>query len=106
MRPSNRAAASATLLPHLPRPTIHKLRTMIKSVVKSIHSKLVFDRRTDVLAREISRLIPEGASILDVGTGDGRVASLMGHRVPSVDVEGIDLFVRDKTHIPVHHFDG
>jgi SAM-dependent methyltransferase len=79
---------------------------MIGELIRVAHSKLVFDRRTEVLARELGGLIPDDAHVLDVGTGDGRIASLLGHGRPGVHVEGIDVLVREDTHIPVRRFDG
>jgi len=44
--------------------------------------------------------------MLDVGCGDGLLAHLMTQKRPDLDLRGIDVLVRDRTHIPVDKFDG
>ncbi|MEL6584436.1 MAG: methyltransferase domain-containing protein [Pseudomonadota bacterium] len=72
----------------------------------AVHEKLVFNRRVDVLATHLAGLIAPGETMLDVGTGDGQIALLTGERAQSGGVEGIDVFTRPETHIPVTVFDG
>ena len=79
---------------------------MLKSIVRSAHKKLVYDRRTHVLAAKITKLIPDFASVLDVGTGDGHIASLLQTLRPDLQIEGLDVLVREHTDIPVHWFNG
>ncbi len=43
---------------------------------------------------------------LDVGCGDGLIASLVAEQRPDVQVSGMDIAVRDGAHIPVRVFDG
>lgn len=76
------------------------------SPIGLLHDNLVFARRTRVLASHLVEMIPSGATILDVGCGDGTVASLIQARRPDVCIEGIDVLLRSNTRIPVHHFDG
>ncbi|HEY8546935.1 MAG TPA: methyltransferase domain-containing protein [Acidimicrobiales bacterium] len=81
------------------------------SVIGRAHSGLVFGRRVRVLAREIAELLPPAPPtgplrVLDVGCGDGSVARAVMDRRPDVEVEGIDVLVRPRTHIPVAEFDG
>lgn len=76
------------------------------SLLERIHDGYVYGRRVDVLTRQLSELIPQGARVLDVGCGDGLIAhSVAGHR-PDITVEGVDVLVRPRTHIPVTAFDG
>ena len=70
---------------------------MLKSIVRSAHKKLVYDRRTHVLAAKITKLIPDFASVLDVGTGDGHIASLLQTLRPDLQIEGLDVLVREHT---------
>jgi SAM-dependent methyltransferase len=72
----------------------------------NLHSKLVFGRRVRVLAAHLSRLLPRGAKVLDVGCGDGTLDSLILEMRPDTSIRGIDVLVRPKTHVPVVHFDG
>jgi len=79
---------------------------VLKTAVGVVHGALIFDRRARVLADTISRLLPANAKVLDVGAGDGRIAKLWCEARGDVSVEGIDVLVRDATHIPVREFDG
>ena len=79
---------------------------MLKFITRIAHNNLVYRRRTEILAARIGELIPNAATVLDVGTGDGRIASLLQSRRPDIQVEGLDVLVRDQTYIPVRWFDG
>ena len=46
------------------------------------------------------------ARVLDVGCGDGALDKLIMARRPDVTIRGIDVLLRDQTHIPVEKFDG
>jgi SAM-dependent methyltransferase len=76
------------------------------NVVERLHAGYIHGRRLRVLAAEVARLIPRNARVLDVGAGDGRLAKLVGEARPDVAMHGIDVLVRDATHIPVDAFDG
>ncbi|MCU0908164.1 MAG: class I SAM-dependent methyltransferase [Rhodobacteraceae bacterium] len=79
---------------------------MTAAALRSVHEKLVFSRRVDVLARTLGDLVPPGSAILDVGTGDGQIAARIGAMQPGTTVQGIDVLLRPRTHIPVTLFDG
>lgn len=51
-------------------------------------------------------MLPSGASVLDVGCGDGLPAVEIMKRRPDVSISGIDVFVRDYAYIDVTPFDG
>jgi ubiquinone/menaquinone biosynthesis C-methylase UbiE len=51
-------------------------------------------------------LLPRDARVLDVGTGDGQIAANVLEIRPDLDVAGVDVLVREKTHIAVREFDG
>lgn len=76
------------------------------SVIGTFHEKYVFSRRIQVLSRQLADLIPQGAHVLDVGCGDGHIASLLLEARPDIKIEGIDVLVRPHTHVPVTLFDG
>lgn len=70
------------------------------------HGRFVHPFRVRVLADHAARLIPGDSTVLDVGTGDGRLAAAIAERRPDLRIEGLDVLVRDETFIPVSSFDG
>jgi SAM-dependent methyltransferase len=76
------------------------------SVIDTVHSGYVHTRRVSVLAGHIARLLAENASVLDVGCGDGLLATAISGLRPDVAIEGIDVMIRPGTHVPVTTFDG
>jgi len=75
-------------------------------IVDRIHGSLVFPRRVRVLVGHLADLIPQGARVLDVGSGDGLVAASLLERRDDLSLQGIDVLVRPAAHIPVQAFDG
>jgi SAM-dependent methyltransferase len=76
------------------------------TLVGAVHGGLVHPRRVQVLAAHAARLVPQGADVLDVGSGDGRVAAALAALRPDVRVRGLDVLVRDDAAIEVRPFDG
>lgn len=77
------------------------------SLIGKVHARAVFGRRVRVLAEMLTALVPEGPlSLLDVGCGDGLITSRIAAARTDLTAEGIDVFVRPQTHIPVTAFDG
>ena len=79
---------------------------MLKKTLGRVHDRLVFNRRVRVLVDQIGALVPAAAQMLDVGTGDGQIARMIGEKQAGAQVQGIDIMRRAKTHIPVTLFDG
>lgn len=75
-------------------------------MLDTVHGGLVHERRVRVLARHLAEMTPPDAEVLDVGCGDGLIGALVHERRPDVTVSGLDVLVRDGTHIPVRSFDG
>jgi ubiquinone/menaquinone biosynthesis C-methylase UbiE len=75
-------------------------------VVESVHEQYTKGRRAQVLAGHFANLIPEGATVLDVGTGDGSIAASVQAVRPDVTIRGLEYQVRDDCAIPVEAFDG
>lgn len=76
------------------------------SAVATLHNRIVLNRRVDVLSSWFAKLAPTGARILDVGCGDGSLAAMVLSKRPDLQIRGLDVLPRDKTHIPVEIFDG
>ncbi len=76
--------------------------------MQTLHRSLVMNRRVRVLAKHLANLLPENQPLtgLDVGCGSGEVAVAVKTLRPTVKLEGVDIFVRPKTAIPVREFDG
>jgi SAM-dependent methyltransferase len=79
---------------------------MSASAIGVVHEKLVISRRAGVLSDWFAKLVPPGARVLDVGCGDGLIASLLRSKRPDIDIRGVDVLARPGTHIPVEMFDG
>src|SRR5947209_15100762 len=71
-----------------------------------VHAGYVFGRRVRVLAELLGPGLPEHSRVLDVGCGDGTLASLILRDRPDLKWYGIDTLVRSTTAIPVQSYDG
>jgi len=76
------------------------------NVITKIHSNLVFSRRSIILSKLIAQLIPNNAKVLDVGCGDGLIDYYITNLRPDINITGVDILKREKTHIPVTLYDG
>jgi SAM-dependent methyltransferase len=76
------------------------------SLLKTAHKSLVFNRRTRVLAEFLAAKIPVGSSVLDIGCGDGTVASLIAEQVSGVNIVGAEFAPRPTCLIECKQFDG
>ena len=71
------------------------------------HRALVFGRRARVLADALAPLIPsEAHSVLDIGCGDGTIATLLAQRRPDLIIEGVEVIPRPTCRVPCRTFDG
>jgi SAM-dependent methyltransferase len=78
----------------------------VLSAVKHAHRSAVFGRRVRVLAAALGAQIPARASVMDIGCGDGTIASLIAQEDPSVTLQGIEFAPRPACQIPCTPFDG
>ncbi len=76
------------------------------SLLKRAHGNAVFERRVRVLAESLTAKIPSGASVLDIGCGDGAIASLIVDRNPTITIQGIEIAPRPSCRIACKPFDG
>jgi SAM-dependent methyltransferase len=74
--------------------------------IRSLHQAGVHRRRVSVLARHLSDLLPVGASVVDVGAGDGLLASRILSNRPDLQWTAIDTLDRPTAHMPVLIYDG
>lgn len=88
------------------KPGAEDLRSRSMNLVERVHDRAVFGRRVRVLADHLATMIPSGARVLDVGCGDGSVATRVMETRTDVEIVGIDVLVRPRTHISVQQFDG
>jgi SAM-dependent methyltransferase len=76
------------------------------SLLKRAHGRAVFGRRVRVLAELLAARIPPGASVLDIGCGDGALGSLLARRISGVSVRGVEFAPRPACLIECLPFDG
>ena len=72
----------------------------------SWHRAFVFERRTRVLAEMLAAQIPERASVLDIGCGDGAIAGVITQLRPDISIQGVEFLVRPECKIECRAFDG
>jgi SAM-dependent methyltransferase len=75
------------------------------NLIERFHRR-VAERRVRVLSTHLGSLMPVGSRVLDIGCGDGLLASLIMQEHPGVHIIGADVLVREKTYISVERFDG
>lgn len=81
-------------------------RSTALSFLGGVHRRTVFGRRASVLAEMLAAQIPAGASVLDVGCGDGTIAKLIARQNQSVTIQGIEFAPRADCRIECKPFDG
>lgn len=75
-------------------------------VLGRVHGAAVHGRRVRVIVGHLAAMIPEGARVLDVGSGDGSVAALLMAQRADLRIEGVDVLLRPGAAIPTRAFDG
>ena len=76
------------------------------ALLGGVHRHAVMGRRVRKLANALARIIPQDLRILDVGAGNGFLASNIMETRPDLRFEGIDTKLWPQRHIPVHQFSG
>jgi ubiquinone/menaquinone biosynthesis C-methylase UbiE len=76
-------------------------------LIASLHDKFIKNRRACILQEKLGKLFPNRkTSVLDIGCGDGAVASHLMRSKPNLQITGIDPLVRTDTAIHVLEYDG
>ncbi len=75
-------------------------------MLEYFHGQYIHPRRVGVLAKHFAELLPENASVLDVGCGDGLFDRELLRLRPDLAIQGIDVLVRNVTEIEIAWFDG
>lgn len=71
-----------------------------------LHSQFVHAGRIRRLAGYLSPLIPRGASLLDIGCGDGKLARGIASTRRDIAVQGVDVVLRRTSEIPTQIYEG
>ncbi len=86
---------------------LNAVRERAFDLLHRVHFAAVHRRRIEALARELAARIPAGArTVLDVGSGDGLLASRIRSYRPGLEITGVDIVPRREAFIPVTLFDG
>jgi SAM-dependent methyltransferase len=64
------------------------------SCLELLHGRYVHNRRISVLSEWCSSLIPRNASVLDVGSGDGRLVRVVSERRSDVSICALEVRLR------------
>jgi SAM-dependent methyltransferase len=79
---------------------------VVKTLVGRVHGRTISPRRIERIAAELAALLPAKAKVLDVGSGDGYLATRILEARPDIEIIGIDIMARPRAFIPVQLFDG
>jgi SAM-dependent methyltransferase len=71
-----------------------------------IHGGYIRARRARILADRLASLIPPNSRVIDIGCGDGLIAHAIMKQRADLDIQGVEVLIYDKTHIPISLFDG
>ena len=71
-----------------------------------LHEHGVLPRRAQRLADLLAQIIPQNCTVLDVGSGDGRIDTLLLKQRTDLKIQGVEVSSRTPTAFPVTHFDG
>lgn len=76
------------------------------SLLKGAHERTVFERRVRVLAESLAARMPPDAFVLDIGCGDGSIATAITNHNPTINIRGIEFAPRPTCLIECTPFDG
>ena len=70
------------------------------------HNDNAHSNRIESIVEKLIFVIPSDSKILDVGCGDGLLASRLKNELIGIDIQGVDTVEQKKKFIPVELFDG
>ena len=76
------------------------------SILKTIYESYVQMQRVNVVSGLLAKHIPQDSFVLDIGCGDGTLASSIAASRKDLQIEGVDVMVRPSVLIKVREFDG
>lgn len=76
------------------------------SLLKKIYESYVQMQRVNVVSGLLAEHIPRDSSVLDIGCGDGTLASTIAASRKDLRIEGVDVMVRPSVLIKVREYDG
>lgn len=76
------------------------------SILALIHGSHVHIKRVNVLSNLLAAHIPQNSFVLDIGCGDGALASSVAGLRRDLQIEGVDVMVMPSVSINVRKFDG
>ena len=76
------------------------------SLLDRFHEHGVLPRRAERLAELLADVIPQNSSVLDVGSGDGRIDNLLLKQRNDLNLQGVEVSTRTQSGFPVTYFDG
>ena len=76
------------------------------SFLKKIYESYVQMQRVNVVSGLLAEHIPRDSSVLDIGCGDGTLASTITASRKDLRIEGVDVMVRPSVLIKVREYDG
>lgn len=85
---------------------LHAPATDRVNPIEVIHQRFVHGRRIRRLAGLLAGQLPPDATVLDVGTGDGRLARAIMDLRPDLQLQGVEALPRNDCAIPVTAYDG
>lgn len=79
---------------------------MISTLLRHWNKLAVSQVRSRRLPSLLVPYVPAGGTVLDVGSGNGYIASRLLHEAGAASVSGVDVLPQPKPHVPVTVFDG
>ena len=76
------------------------------NLIERLHERYIKAHRARALASALAAVIPQNATVLDVGCGDGSLAEEIVRQRADVTIRGLEVTPRSNPRIPVTVFDG